>query len=123
MIHLREDIAPGVGGGLAGVDLARSSSRFVGPEPIELCLVGLNRPIVKAVEEFDSQLCSVCLWQREHLRSQRVGLGSHAATIQRRRHADESKASRSVSTVPGAVTARTLRYVRYGWGSTALKSP
>jgi hypothetical protein len=57
LIHVREDIVPGVGGDLAGVDLAGSSSRFVGPESVALCLVGLDRPIIKAVEELDSQLC------------------------------------------------------------------
>ena len=93
MIHLRKDIVPGVGGDLAGVDLAGSSSRFVGPESIELCLVGLDRSIIEAVEEFDSQLCPGCLWQRERFRSQRVRLGGHAATIHRRRPADWSKAA------------------------------
>jgi hypothetical protein len=66
-------------------------------------------------------LCPGCLWQREHLRSQRVGLGGHAATIQRRRHADWSKASRSASAVPSACTASALRCTcRYERGSIAV---
>ena len=47
----------------------------------------------KAVEELHSQLCPSCFWQREHLRSQRVRLGGHTVTIQRRRHVDRSKPS------------------------------